>query len=100
VAFQIVWHPAAKAHFNSIQQYLLDTWGEAAVEKFSKRVFSFLEILEKFPHIGSVENAELNIRGFTLSKQTRLLYKLVDNHIYLIAFYDLRMNPDSKSAYL
>jgi plasmid stabilization system protein ParE len=100
VALPIIWQHQAQVHFESIQHYLLETWGANSVEKFTKRVFSFLDILSKYPGIGSVENAEKDIRGFTLSSQTRLLYKISDGKIHLLAFYDLRMNPDSKTKFL
>lgn len=82
MAHQIIWQSQAQAHFESIQHYLLETWGATSVDKFTKRVFSFLELLSKYPAIGSIEHSEENIRGFTLSRQTRLLYKVTEDSIY------------------
>jgi hypothetical protein len=54
----------------------METWGQQSAKKFTDRVFYFLELLFKYPRLGSVEDKEFDIRGFTLSKQTRLLYKV------------------------
>lgn len=100
MALPIIWQYQAQVHFENIQQYLLETWGANSVEKFTKRVFSFLELLSKYPGIGNKEYSEKDIRGFTISSQTRVLYKVADNKIHLLAFYDLRMDSDSKTKFL
>jgi len=41
--------------------------------EFVCTVFDFLDILAEFPEIGSLENKEKNIRGFTIIKQVNLL---------------------------
>jgi plasmid stabilization system protein ParE len=97
VVREIVWQDVAKHSFESIQDYILAKWGANAVEKFTQRVFHFLEILEKFPFIGTVENYNAGIRGFTISSQTKLLYKVTEEKIFLLAFYDLRQDPENKS---
>ena len=94
MARKIIWQDVAQHHFESIQQYILLEWGESVTKKFTKRVFDFLEILEKYPFIGNVEYPEQGIRGFTISNQTRILYKVTEESIYLLAFYDLRQDSE------
>ncbi len=52
-------------------------WCESVAKKFTKRVFDFLEILEKYPFIGTIEHPELGIRGFTISSQTRGVFQIL-----------------------
>jgi plasmid stabilization system protein ParE len=54
----------ANRDFLRIQTYLLDQWGNSSVIKFKDRVNDFLDILEIFPEIGSIEVPEKSIRGF------------------------------------
>jgi plasmid stabilization system protein ParE len=97
VVKEIVWQDLAKENFESIQDHILAKWGENAANKFTNRVFNFIEILERFPFIGSVENSHAGIRGFTIAYQTRVLYKVTEETIFLLAFYDLRQDPENKS---
>lgn len=42
-------------------------WGENAAKSFVKNIYSFLDILVELPEIGTLENKEKGIRGFTSS---------------------------------
>ncbi len=93
---QIIWTPIAVEDFESIQEYLQVKFGDQSVTKFTKRVFSFLRVLENHPDIGVTELKEKNIKSFVLTKQTTILYKVEIDAIFLIAFFDNRQKPESK----
>jgi len=76
--------------------YLIEEWGEKSAKQFIGKVFNFLEILSEFPEIGSVENKEKNIRGFTIVKQVNLYYRIKSDKIILILFFDNRQHPKKK----
>jgi hypothetical protein len=44
--------------------------------------------------MGQVENND--IRGFQLSRQTRILYRIKDNKIIILSFFDVRQDPKKK----
>jgi plasmid stabilization system protein ParE len=96
MALKIVWSKRASVKFDQIVSYLTDEWGGKSAKKFIGRVFDFLEILSEFPEIGSVENKEKNIRGFTIIKQVNLYYRIKNDKIILILFFDNRQNPKKK----
>ena len=96
MALKIVWSKRANLKFDQIISYLIDKWGEKSAKQFIGRVFDFLEILPEFPEIGSVENKEKNIRGFTIVKQVNLYYRIQNDKIILILFFDNRQNPKKK----
>ncbi|OOG77876.1 type II toxin-antitoxin system RelE/ParE family toxin [Algoriphagus sp. A40] len=60
----------ADKDFQMILKYLEYKWGAGSVEKFKSLTNDFLDILESFPEIGSLEITEKKIRGFQLTKQT------------------------------
>jgi plasmid stabilization system protein ParE len=66
MALKIVWSKRASKRFDNIVSFLVNAWGEKSAKDFIINVFDFLETLSEFPEIGSVENKEKNIRGFTL----------------------------------
>jgi plasmid stabilization system protein ParE len=96
MALKIVWSKRASFKFDQIISYLIDEWGEKSAKQFIGRVFDFLEILSEFPEIGSVENKEKNIRGFTIVKQVNIYYRIKGDTIILILFFDNRQNPKKK----
>jgi hypothetical protein len=61
-----------------------------------KKVYDFLDILIEFPEIGSIEHAEKNIRGFVIVKQLTLFYKITEDKIILLNFFDNRQSPERK----
>jgi plasmid stabilization system protein ParE len=96
MALKIVWSKRASLKFDQIITYLIDEWSEKSAKQFIGKVFDFLEILSEFPEIGSVENIEKNIRGFTIVKQVNLYYRIKSDKIILIMFFDNRQNPKNK----
>jgi len=60
------------------------------------KVFDFLELLERFPELGTLEVAEKNIRRFQISKQTRIFYRINNDQISLLTFFDIRQDPEKK----
>jgi hypothetical protein len=44
--------------------------------------------------MGQVEKDD--IRGFQLSPQTRILYRIRDEKIIILSFFDVRQNPTKK----
>jgi hypothetical protein len=56
----------------------------------------FLDLLTEFPEVGTLENNDLNIRGFVIVKQLTIFYQIHDNEIILLNFYDNRQKPKNK----
>ena len=96
MAVKIVWSKKASLKFDQIVTYLLDEWGENVAKEFIQKVFDFFDILSDFPEIGSLENKEKDIRGFTIVKQVTLFYRIKDDKVILILFFDNRQNPNKK----
>jgi plasmid stabilization system protein ParE len=83
----------ANQDFLNIQDYLERTWGHSSVEKLLNLTNNFLDILESFPEIGALEFPEKNIRGFQLTRQTRVFYAIKPKSILILAFFDVRQHP-------
>jgi plasmid stabilization system protein ParE len=98
----IKWSKQADIKFDKIIQYLTVEWGENVTKAFVRRTFEFMDLLSSFPEIGSIENSARQIRGFVLLKQLTVFYKIKNNSIVILNFYDNRQRPKrrrySKSA--
>ena len=63
---------------------------------FVRKVFDFIEVLAEYPEIGSLEHTQKNIRGFILIKQICVFYKIKEDTIIILSFFDTRQNPKRK----
>lgn len=93
---QIKWNKRASKQLTNLQEYLLQVFGETTVKTFTSRLFKFLELLLKHPHLGSQENKSQAIRGFVLHRHTTILYKEHQGSIYILTLFDNRQNPEKK----
>lgn len=96
MALEIYWSKRADKCFDSIISYLESEWGVHAVSLFVKKVYEFIEIISEFPEVGSIENKDLNIRGFLIVKQITIFYQVRDGKIIILNFYDNRQRPKRK----
>lgn len=86
--------PRAERNFDSIVKYISSKWGENTAKEFIHKVDEIFKILKTQPYIGMVENSD--IRGFQLSPQTRILYRIRGNKMIILSFFDVRKNPKKK----
>ena len=96
MALEIKWSRRADKKFDKIIAYLLDEWGDAVAKAFVQKVYDFIDVLSEFPEIGTIENLNKGIRGFTIIKQINVFYKISGNTIILLDFFDNRQHPARK----
>ena len=96
MALKIFWTNRASKNFDIILEYLEVEWGDQVTKRFIKDVYDFLELLVEFPEIGSIENKEKGIRGFTLIKQINIFYRITTDKIIILGLFDNRQNPSKK----
>jgi plasmid stabilization system protein ParE len=93
---KILFTKRAKKNYHSIKNLLYRKWDEKVALAFEEKTIQFLDLLEQFPEIGSIELKEKQIRGFPLTKHTRLFYRLSLERIIILNFFDVRQNPKKK----
>ena len=96
MALNIRWTTKADIKLDQLIIYLESEWGESVVKAFMRKLYDFLEILSEFPEIGSMQYPEKRIRGFALTKQVTIFYKIDNNYIILLDIYDNRSDPKKK----
>lgn len=96
MAYKIVWTKRAFLRLNDLIEHLEREWGKDVTGRFVSHVFRTIDLISEFPQIGSVEIAEENIRGFLISEQTKLFYRIKGRRIILLTLFDTRQNPSKK----
>jgi plasmid stabilization system protein ParE len=87
----------ANHDFLRIQDYLLTNWGNSFVLKFKNQVNDFLDILEIFTEIGTLEVLEKNIRGFQVNSHIRIFYTIKSDSLVILSFFNILQNPQKKN---
>lgn len=96
MALEILWAKQADRKFDKIIDYLLHEWNKKVTQAFVKKVYDTLDTLAEFPDIGTIENKEKEIRGFTIVKQINVFYKASDNKLIILNFFDNCQSPAKK----
>ena len=96
MALELYWSKQADKKFDKIIEYLESEWGDTVARALVKKVYDFLDVLVEFPEVGSMENPERNIRGFVIVKQLTIFYKISDDRIVLLNFFDNRQSSKRK----
>lgn len=97
----LTWTKNAKIRFEEILDYIEKEFGYAARHDFRTRTKEFTVLLKEFPEMGSIEVREKKIRGFQISRQTRVFYRVKGNRNYHTYFfrYQTRSKEKDKVAY-
>jgi plasmid stabilization system protein ParE len=97
MAKTIVWNNKASIQFNAVIEYLETEWGEKVTKSFVVRTYQIIEILAQYPEIGTLENPDKRIRAFVITKHNTLFYRVDNDKLYLLNFFDNRQHPQRKS---
>ncbi|HEX9649874.1 MAG TPA: type II toxin-antitoxin system RelE/ParE family toxin [Cyclobacteriaceae bacterium] len=90
---RLFWTKKARTRLAEILHYIEEEFGEAARQQFRSRTHEFTNLLKEFPEMGSLEIRDKKIRGFQITKQTRVFYRLKNDKITILTFFGSRQDP-------
>jgi plasmid stabilization system protein ParE len=93
----VTWNRRASNNFNSIINYLQNEWGDRVTRDFVIRTYKIIELLALNPEMGSVEHFEKQIRGIVITKHNTLFYRVEEEKLILLSFFDTRQHPQKKA---
>ncbi len=88
--------PRAAQKFEAIVTFITHKWGEKAATAFIQNIDAAFSQLQSYPMMGSVEH--LDIRGLQVSPQTWVLYRIRNNKIIILSFFDVKQYPKKRFA--
>lgn len=86
--------PNAEEDFDSIVVHIQEKWGVETAKQFLTKAGKVFTLLQNYPSMGQIEKSD--IRGFQLSPQTRILYRIRDQRVIILSFFDTRQDPNAK----
>jgi plasmid stabilization system protein ParE len=93
---RIVWTRKAQNKFVDILEYIEQKFSETARDAFKIKTKEFTVLLDKFPEIGTLEIRDRNLRGFQLTRQTRVFCRIKNDRIIILTLFDSRQDPKKR----
>ena len=97
--YQVVWTRMARIDFDENIIYLLENWTERDARQFTKKSMSAIRIIQNNPYAFAATDYK-DVRKVLVVKQTTLYYKLYENTIQLLRFWDNRRNTENLGSNL
>lgn len=93
MALRIVWTTEADLTYGNVILYLEKKWSEKEIRNFVTRVSEVLNLLSQNPQLYR-RSKKKNIYQAVITKHTTLYYKLKNDSIDLLTFWDNRQSTD------
>lgn len=92
---KIIWTLNAKNSYKNNVNYLKLNWTQTEINRFNNTVFKKLELLRLNPFLGTFDSI-LECNKLLILTQISLLYRIENEIIYLLYFWDNRQKPMDK----
>ena len=94
---KVRWNIQSKEQLRETARYIRQTFGQKAKDEFMQEVRCTNDLLAENPHLGPAEAflADLPIpyRSIVVRHLSKIVYRIVDKHIEVVAFWDCRHEP-------
>jgi plasmid stabilization system protein ParE len=88
---KIVWTKFSETSLLEIVNYIENDFGNLTAEKYYSKVIETVDNIEIRPKIFPVFQSSTETRKAVINKKTILYYKIIEENIMLLAFYDVRI---------
>ena len=99
---KISWESSAKASLRQVARYINSKFGRKARKEFMQRVKTTENQLKRSPGIGQIdplfEDRPLAYRSVIINGLNKLVYRVDDDTIHIVAFWDTRKEPTDEAA--
>ena len=94
MGYAIYWSPVAKNDYINILEYLNTRWGQQEVTSFISRTDKTLQLISANPRLFVSSAKKPAVHRCVLTSQVSLYYRINNQNIELLRFWDNRMDPE------
>ena len=98
---RVRWNDQSKKRLRQTANYIGKEFGQKAKEDFIAEVKHTNTLLSLNPRLGPVErfleDMASKYRSVVVCKHNKIVYRIVDDHIEVIAFWDTRREPKKQA---
>lgn len=88
---KLIWTRTSELSLDEILNYIETKFGKLVAENYYSDVIQTVEGIEIQPEMFPVYQQNTETRKAVINKKTILYYKILENNIFLLVFYDTRM---------
>lgn len=93
----VIWSEKAENTLKQTADYILEKFGENNRNNFIKEVYKIVKLLEKNPNLGKIEPLLVDFpemyRSIVLNFLNKIIYRVEDDKILIVALWDVRREP-------
>ena len=93
MALKVTFSDDAAEMLVTIGTFIENKWSKKETYKFLEKVHKTIELAASQPYIFKASSFDENIRVGLISKQTSFYYKIKENEIFILFFWDNRQDP-------
>lgn len=94
---KVRWNKQSKEQLRATARYIRQAFGQKVKDEFMQEVRHTNDLLAENPHLGPTEAflADLHTpyRSIVVRRLNKIVYRIVDKHIEVVAFWDCRREP-------
>ncbi|TVR89826.1 MAG: type II toxin-antitoxin system RelE/ParE family toxin [Saprospirales bacterium] len=90
---KVLWTDQAIENLESILNYLESEWSPNTTDSFKDKLTRALNLLKKFPTLGSESSLKQGIRRFVMSIQVSIFYEIYNDTMIIHYLFDNRQDP-------
>ncbi|WP_259068930.1 type II toxin-antitoxin system RelE/ParE family toxin [Mucilaginibacter sp. X4EP1] len=91
--FELKFTPEAEETYDSLTSQLQERWGDQFAIKFETKVLKALEAISVSPYLYPIIEESTEVRRCVLHKNCSMLYKVFDDVVLIVCFWDNRQDP-------
>ena len=93
MTFEIRFTPESSITYLSVVTQLQERWGEKFVLRFEAKVKKSIKTISFNPYLYAVADEALQLRRCILHKNCSMLYRIYDEKVVIVVFWDNRQDP-------
>ena len=93
MALKIIFNKRADLKLDKTLDYLKAEWSVRIANEFLENLYDTIDVLSIFPEIGTIIDNVRNIRGFLITKQIKVYYRVENEKLIILNFIDTRQKP-------
>ena len=99
---RVIWQSNADRQRNLVAEYIRGEFGPKRRRQFLQEVRQMTHQLKRSPYIGQIdplfEDRAQTYRSVVVNGLNKMVYRIDDDTIHIVAFWDTRMEPEEQAA--
>ena len=96
---KVKWVPQAKKEMRLVAKYINKEFGKKAKDDFIQDVRDTSRLIGATPNVGQAESLLADradmYRSYIVNRLNKIVYRIVDDHIEIADFWDVRRDPST-----